>query len=66
MTSPVNISLWKADIEEAREAIRRLKLIRPERRPGHDAIARLKIDCKISEYQAIIRDRKNAIAMHGN
>jgi hypothetical protein len=52
---------WRAEIKTAREAIRRLKLIRPQRRPGHDALARLQIDGKISEYRTLILMRERAI-----
>ena len=46
---------WRAEIKHHREAIRRLKVIRPERMPGHDTLKRLHIDFQIGERQAIIR-----------
>jgi hypothetical protein len=56
------VSHWKAEIKIHQEAIRRIRLTRPEYGIGYDAIGRMQADFAISERQAIIRDRKAAIA----
>lgn len=52
---------WRAEIKQQREAIRRLKLILPERRPGFDAMRRLHIENAIGTRREIIRDRTRAL-----
>lgn len=56
-----DIVRWKAEIKHFQELVCSIRLTRPERRPGHDALLRNRIDSDISDLQAMIRQLKKSI-----